>query len=191
MEHRLGILLRIRRRASKLPMPSILLANVQSLENKIDDLLLKWSYQRVIKNYNSLCFTETWLNEETDNIEQAGFFMHRQIRDATSGKTRGGSVSLFVNNSWCAVSNIKEVSRYCSPEVEYLMISCWPHYLPREFSSVLFVAVYLPVKLALTCWPDPTHRVRERCKINVEIHVIQLLHPYCSCAPRNVCDAKG
>ena len=26
-------------------------------------------------------------------------------------------------------------SRYCSPEVEYLMISCRPHYLPREFSS--------------------------------------------------------
>ena len=51
---------------------------------------------------------------------------------------------LFVNNSWCAMSNIKEVSRYCSPEVEYLMISSRPHYLPREFSSVLFVAMYLP-----------------------------------------------
>jgi hypothetical protein len=24
------------------------------------------------------------------------------------------------------------------------MISCRPHYLPREFSSILFVAVYLP-----------------------------------------------
>ena len=24
------------------------------------------------------------------------------------------------------------------------MINCRPHYLPREFSSVLFVAVYLP-----------------------------------------------
>ena len=30
------------------------------------------------------------------------------------------------------------------PEVEYLMISCRPHYLPREFSSVFFVAVYIP-----------------------------------------------
>ena len=33
---------------------------------------------------------------------------------------------------------------YCSPEVEYLMISCRPHYLPREFSPILFVAIYLP-----------------------------------------------
>jgi hypothetical protein len=49
-----------------------------------------------------------------------------------------------VNNSWCAMSKIKEVSQYCSPEVEYLMISCRPHYLPREFSSILFLAIYLP-----------------------------------------------
>ena len=70
--------------------------------------------------------------------------MHRQNRDATSSNTRGGDVCLFVNNSWCAMSNIKEVSRYCSPEVEYFMISCRPHYLPREFSSILFTAVYLP-----------------------------------------------
>ena len=26
----------------------------------------------------------------------------------------------------------------------YLMISCRPHYLPREFSSVFFLAVYIP-----------------------------------------------
>ena len=38
------------------------------------------------------------------------------------------------------MSNIKD----CSPEVEYLIISCRPHYLPREFSSILFVAVYIP-----------------------------------------------
>ena len=42
------------------------------------------------------------------------------------------------------VHESKEVSRFCSPEVEYLMISCRPHYLPREYSSIFFVAVYLP-----------------------------------------------
>ena len=42
------------------------------------------------------------------------------------------------------MSNIKEVARYCSPKVEYLMISCRPHYLPRQLSAILFVAVYLP-----------------------------------------------
>jgi hypothetical protein len=42
------------------------------------------------------------------------------------------------------MSNIKEVLRYCLPEVEYLMINCRPHYLPREFSSIFFVAIYSP-----------------------------------------------
>ena len=49
---------------------------------------------------------------------------------------------IFVNNSWCTIS--KEVSRFCSPEVGYLMLSCRPHYLRREFSSVFFVAAYIP-----------------------------------------------
>jgi hypothetical protein len=79
-----------------------------------------------------------------DNIELEGFSMHQQNREATSGKTRGGVVCLFVYNSWCSMSNITEVSRYCSPEVEYLMKSCRPHYLPRESPSILLVAVYLP-----------------------------------------------
>ena len=64
--------------------------------------------------------------------------MHRQDRTATS------EGCLLVNNSWCMMSNTKVVSRYCSPKVEYLMISGRPHYLPKEFSSTFFVAVYLP-----------------------------------------------
>ena len=55
---------------------------------------------------------------------------------------RGGRLHILVNNSWCMIS--KEGSSYCSPEVEYIMISCIPHYLPREFSSVFFRAVYIP-----------------------------------------------
>ena len=35
------------------------------------------------------------------------------------------------------------LKRYCSPEIEYLMISCRPH-TSREFSSTFFIAVYLP-----------------------------------------------
>jgi hypothetical protein len=79
-----------------------------------------------------------------DDIQPAGFSVHLQDRTIATGKTRGGGLCLFVNNSWCAKSNIKEVSRFFSPKIEYLMISCRPQYLPREFSSIFFVAVYLP-----------------------------------------------
>ena len=138
----MGCLLRICRQSNKPPLPSILLANVQSLDNKIDDLRRILNYQREIQNCNILCFTEVWLNDDTINIQLAGYTLHQQDRTAASGKPRGGGLCIFVYNRWCPIS--KEVSRYCSPEVEYLTISCRPHYLPREFSSVFFVAVYIP-----------------------------------------------
>ena len=37
---------------------------------------------------------------------------------------------------------VHEVSRFFSTKVEYFMINCRPHYLPREF--IFFVAVYIP-----------------------------------------------
>ena len=49
---------------------------------------------------------------------------------------------IFVNNSWCTKS--KEVPRFCSPDVEVIVINYRPHYLPREFSSIHFMDVYLP-----------------------------------------------
>ena len=95
------------------------------------------------KNCNILCFTGSWLNDDMENKQLAGFSVHCQDRTAASGKTMGGGLCLFVNNNWCTKSNFKEVSRFCSPEIEYLMISCGPHYLTRNFSSIFFIVVYL------------------------------------------------
>ena len=82
-------------------------------------------------------FYESCLNDDINNIQLAGFTLHRQDRTAIVSNTRGGGLCIFVINSWCTKSNSKEVSRFCLAEVEYLMTSCRPHYLPREF-------VYLP-----------------------------------------------
>ena len=130
---RSGCLVRIRRRVANLPLPSVLLVNVQSLDNKLYELKSRIFYQRDTKNCNILCFTESWLNDDMNNM--AGYTLYRLDRTATSG------LCIFVNNSWCTIS--KDVSRFCSPEVGYLMISCRPQYLPSEFSSVFFVAVYI------------------------------------------------
>ncbi len=56
-----GIRNRLRKRAHSPPLPSILLANVQSLENKLDDLRARISFQRDIRDCNIICLTETWL----------------------------------------------------------------------------------------------------------------------------------
>ena len=60
--HRAGSLVNILRRLlGNLPLPSISLANVQSVDKKLDEVRSRISYQRDIKNYNILCFTESWL----------------------------------------------------------------------------------------------------------------------------------
>ena len=41
-----------------LSLPSMLLANVQALDNKLDDLHALLSFQRDIRSCNVLCFTE-------------------------------------------------------------------------------------------------------------------------------------
>ncbi len=52
-----GIRNRLRQRAHSPPLPSILLANVQSLENKMDDLRARISLQRDIRDCNIFCLT--------------------------------------------------------------------------------------------------------------------------------------
>jgi hypothetical protein len=95
------------RRVNQPPLPSVLLANVQLLENKRNELQSRLFYQQDIKNFNILCFLESWMNKDMDNIQLAGVSMPWQDRTAASGKIRGGGTCFFVNKDWCAISNIK------------------------------------------------------------------------------------
>ncbi|KAI5616883.1 gastrula zinc finger protein XlCGF28.1-like [Silurus asotus] len=95
---RAGVRNRLRARAHRAPLPSILLANVQSLENKLDDLRARVKFQRDIWDCNLLCFTETWLNPAVPDhaIQPAEFFsVYRMDRTLESGKSRGGGVCLM------------------------------------------------------------------------------------------------
>lgn len=81
-----GVLARLR--PNKLPLPSILLANVRSLANKIDELKLQIATNRPVKDCCVLCFTKTWLHSLAQDlaIELAGYTMHRRDRSRDSGK---------------------------------------------------------------------------------------------------------
>jgi len=50
----------------------------------------------------------------------------------------------MTNNKWCNPKDITTLSRSCSLILEHLTISCHPFYLPREFSTVIITAVYIP-----------------------------------------------
>ncbi len=50
------------------------------------------------------------------------------------GKSRDG-LCVYINDAWC---------KHCSPLVEFMIIKCRPFYLPREYTAILLIAVYIP-----------------------------------------------
>ncbi len=99
---RAGIRNRLRKRAHSPPLPSILLATVQSLENKMDDLRARISFQRDIRDCNIFCLTETWLTPmvpDTAVTPSDNFSVLRMDRSAEAGKTKVlECVSLLTRN---------------------------------------------------------------------------------------------
>ncbi len=113
----------------------------------MDDLRARISFQRDIRDCNILCLTETWLTPtvpDTAVTPSDNFSVLRMDRTAEAGKIKGGGVCFFINKKWCDPRNISILSRSCSPHLEHLSIICRPFYLPREFSSIVITAVYIP-----------------------------------------------
>uniref|UniRef100_A0A3B3I9A9 Reverse transcriptase domain-containing protein n=1 Tax=Oryzias latipes TaxID=8090 RepID=A0A3B3I9A9_ORYLA len=132
-------------------LPSLFLANVRSLANKLDEFRL-----RIVSRRMDSCvaiITETWLDNNTPNaaVELADRSLFRADRTADSGKGRGGGLALYIHNSWCAATHI--IGTHCTPDLEYLAVKCRPFRTAREFCSILIIAVYIPpqanAKLAL------------------------------------------
>ena len=65
------------------PVPSILVANVQSLDNKVDEIRERVAFQRDIRGCNILCFTETWVSRDMqlESAQPPGFFVRRADRN--------------------------------------------------------------------------------------------------------------
>ncbi|KAK0145681.1 hypothetical protein N1851_015400 [Merluccius polli] len=104
--------------------------------------------QRDFRDAAAICVTESWLSEAVPDsaVQLDGFSLHRADRTSDSLKQRGGGVCCYINNNWC--TDIKILSRTCSPELESLTVLCKPFYKPREFSSVIVTTVYIPPSAA-------------------------------------------
>ncbi|KAK2811705.1 hypothetical protein Q5P01_000176 [Channa striata] len=103
--------------------------------------------QRVYRETSLPCFTETWLYQDTpDSVVSVNrlTLMRADRTAAESGKKKGGGLAEFVNNSWCNPVHITVKRQLCSKDVELVAGSVRPYYLPREFSHVLAVTVYVP-----------------------------------------------
>lgn len=141
---------RLRHLASRgrLTLPIILFADVQSLENKLDDLFSWMATQRYIQDCSVLCFCETGLRERTPDeaVTPTGYTLFRADRKAMeSGKTREGGTVVLVKQSW--ITNNTVISQSYSEDVEHITLKCRPFYLPRELQCIILSTVYVPPPL--------------------------------------------
>ena len=95
-----GVRRRLRARKFKPYLPSVIMGNVQSLNNKIDELCANTKFLHDFRTASLMSFTETWLNsshtDELVNID--GFKLLRGERTAESGKKEGECVFILMNN---------------------------------------------------------------------------------------------
>ncbi|KAI2650486.1 putative 149 kDa protein [Labeo rohita] len=145
---------KLRQRGFRTALPSIHLANLRSLPNKTDELLLLTRTNKDFSNSAALCFTETWLNDAMPDcaLHLPGYQLFRADHDAEStGKSCGGGTCFYINERWC--TDVTVLKNMCCSDLEALFINCKPFYSLREFCSFILVSVYIPpqanVSLAL------------------------------------------
>ncbi len=96
---RAGVLVRMRGRAFRPPLPTILLAIIQSLDNKLCELRALISYQRETRDCCVIYLTETWMSAMVPDsaIELTGFSVHHSDRtkELTGKKQRWGHLFLY------------------------------------------------------------------------------------------------
>ncbi len=142
---RRGIWARLAANPHKPAIPTIILANVCSLDNKLDYIRLLRSTQRTVRDCCVFVFTETWFNNSVPDcaIQLEQLTCYRADKALVEGGQRcGGGLCVYINNVWCRDAVV--VCKHCSPLVEFMIIKCRPFYLPREYTAILLVAVYIP-----------------------------------------------
>lgn len=93
-----------------------------------------------------LVSTETWLNNSVRDscVDLNGFTLIKADRDASSGRTCVCKRPM--------VLSILQLEKICCQDAKHLVLGLRPYYVPREFSHVVVVTVYihqtLPVKSA-------------------------------------------
>lgn len=133
---RAGIGRRSKVRRYRPAIPSIIMGNVRSLPNKVDELAALTRHQRSYRECSLMCFTESWLTALTpdSHINMDGFHLIRADRTTESGKKRGGGLAVFVNDRWCNSGHLSIKEMLCCKDIELLAVSMRPYYLPREFT---------------------------------------------------------
>ncbi len=84
-----------------------------------------------------------WSQTQPSSLRVFSMYRSDRTKELT-GKSRGGGVCFFINNSWCDERNLHSVKAFCSPYLEFHMLLCQPFWLPREITAIIVTAVYIP-----------------------------------------------
>lgn len=141
-----GVRQRLKRQGHRrIPLPTVILANVQSLRSKVDELQANVRFQTEYRDACLLALTETWLKEQDpqSDLEIEGFGEPFRLdrNSSVTGKSLGGGLCLYVNKKWCNTVIVRET--LCTPDIELLSVSLHPFYLPREFPQLFITLVYI------------------------------------------------
>lgn len=124
------------------------MGNVNSLANKADKLAALVKNQTTNGKCSLLCLTETWLTGNTSDanvdIPRLRLTTVRADRDAKlCGKREGGGLALLINIRWFNLGHVTVKEMICCQDIELLVVSLWPCYMPREFLHTIAVCVYI------------------------------------------------
>ena len=143
----------LERKTFKPCLPSLIMGNVRSLGNMMDELAALTRSHQEYRVCSLMIFSESWLHMDVPdhNVSTKDFHTVRTDRDCTtSGKRKGGGLAVYVNNRWCNPGHITVKDRICSPDIELLAVGLRPYFFPCEFSHAIVLAAYIP--------PSPNQR---------------------------------
>ena len=115
-------------------IPSVIYANIRSVNNKIDELQAFVS----VNDPSIVCLSETWLNSKIPNsaCDVTDFTCYGNDRQTTAS----GGVCAYVKN----MHPCERLQDFEEIEVESIWLKIRPHRLPRGTSSLLVAALHLP-----------------------------------------------
>ncbi|CAB4033726.1 Hypothetical predicted protein [Paramuricea clavata] len=119
-------------RDNNFPLPTLLVANVRSIINKIDELELVAQINQV----EVICITESWLNTSVVDsmISLSNFIQFRNDRTYSCG----GGVSIYIKEEiYC-----RRLEHFEDSAIESLWLLLRPKRLPRSISALLLAVIY-------------------------------------------------
>ncbi|KAI4897881.1 hypothetical protein NFI96_029587, partial [Prochilodus magdalenae] len=127
-------------------LPTLIMGNVRSLANKMDELAALAMSQKEYRQCSLMCFSETWLHRDIpdDNVSITGFQTVRADRDCTeSGKRKGGGLAVLVRTAGAPLVTLPSRNVSVVRTLSYWLLDCGSSPM---LLSWLFISPPLPTR---------------------------------------------